>query len=104
MTDFTFVLPADFEDYAWEAEVKGYFSGAIITVGGTRYPLNFYDPVRLKQEIESELERGAPFFEPNLVIVRSVTKFNMQQAEEVLAQSGQAVFLTPGSTGPSLEL
>ena len=95
MTDFSFVLPADFDDYAWEVEAKGFFSEAVMTVAGKCYRLNFYDPVRLSQEIESELERGAVFFEPNLVIVRSVTKSDMQQAAEVLAQSGQAVTLAP---------
>ena len=95
MTDFSFVLPADFDDYAWEVEAKGCFAETMMTVAGKRFRLNFYDPVRLSQEIESELERGAAFFEPNLVIVRSVTKSDMQQAAEMLAQSGQAATLVP---------
>lgn len=102
MTDFSFVLPADFDDYAWEVEAKGCFAETLMTVAGKRFRLNFYDPVRLNQEIESELERGAAFFEPNPVIVRSVTKANMQhatcsrlQAAEMLAQSGQAATLVP---------
>jgi hypothetical protein len=90
MTDFSLVLPADFEDYAWEVQAKGCFADAILTVAGRCYRLNFYDPTRLNQEIESELERGVAFAEPNLVIVRAVTRSNMQQAAEMLAQSGQA--------------
>lgn len=95
MTDFTFVLPTDFDDYAWEVQAKGCFAEALMTVAGKRYRLNFYDPARLNQEIESELERGVAFTEPNLVIVRSVTKSDMQQAAEMLAQSGQANTLAP---------
>ncbi len=95
MTDFSFVLPADFDDYAWEAEAKGCFAEALMTVAGKRFRLTFYDPVRLSQEIESELERGSAFFEPNLVIVRSVTKSDMRQAAEMLAQSGQTATLVP---------
>ena len=93
MTDFSFVLPADFDEYAWEVEAKGCFGEALMSIAGKRYRLNFYDLARLSQEIESELERGVAFVEPNLVIVRSVTKSDMQQAAEMLAQSGQAAIL-----------
>jgi hypothetical protein len=51
--------------------------------------MNFYEPVRLAQEIEDELERGSPFFEPNLVLVPSVTRQHMETAVEHLVQSGQ---------------
>jgi hypothetical protein len=44
-----------------------------MTVSGRDYRLSFYDPVRLGQEIQSEFERGSIFFEPNLVVVKSVT-------------------------------
>lgn len=97
MTDFSLVLPADFDDYAWEVQAKGYFGDALMTVAGKRYRLNFYDPTRLSQEIASELERGAAFAEPNLVIVRAVTKSDMQQAAAMLAQSGQVNSLVPES-------
>lgn len=95
MTEFALVLPADFDDYAWEVQTKGWFADALLTVAGKRYRLNFYDPVRLSQEIESELERGVAFAEPNLVIVRRVTRSDMQRAAEMLAQSGQANILLP---------
>ncbi|MDP3638828.1 MAG: hypothetical protein Q8R51_15725 [Azonexus sp.] len=95
MSSFSFVLPADFADYEWEVTAKGCFSEARMTVSGKHYRLNFYDAVRLGQEIESELERGEVFFEPNLVIVRSVTKADMEQAAEQLVQSGQVALLTP---------
>jgi hypothetical protein len=95
MTDFSFVLPAEFDDYEREVKAKGCFAEAQLSVAGKRYRLNFYDPVRLRQEIESELERGAMFFEPNLVVIQSVTRTDMHQAAEMLTQSGQVAALVP---------
>lgn len=95
MSKFLFSLPADFADYEWEVTAKGYFSEARLTVSEKHYRLNFYDATRLGQEIESELGRGGMFFEPNLVIIRSVTRLDMERAAEQLVQSGQVALLTP---------
>lgn len=93
MSNFSFVLPADFSDYEWEVQSKGCFSEARMTVSGKHYRLNFYDSARLAQEIASELERGGVFFEPNLVIVQSVTRLDMERAADILMQSEQSVAL-----------
>ncbi|GLR13241.1 hypothetical protein GCM10007907_20310 [Chitinimonas prasina] len=95
MLNYSFDLPSDFMGYEWEVTAKGCFSGARITVGGKQYRLNFYDAARLGQEIESELESGNVFFEPNLVIVRSVTKEEMERAVEDLVRFGLVVSLAP---------
>ena len=95
MSSYSFALPSDFADYEWEVTAKGYFSEAQMTVAGKEYRLNFYDAVRLGQEIESELENGGVFFEPNLVVVRSVTKAEMERAAGQLVQSGLVASLTP---------
>ena len=95
MSDFSFVLPADFADREWEVEAKGWFPGAVMIVSGKYYQLIFYDPVRLGQEIASQLERGSIFFEPNLVVVKSVTGPNMEQAARQLAESDQVKFPVP---------
>jgi len=95
MSSFSFVLPEDFGDYEWEVEAKGWFSGAAMILSGKRFQLNFYAPVRLGQDIESELERGVIFFAPNLVVVKSVTGSNMEQAAQQLAESDQVKFLVP---------
>jgi len=87
MSSFTLVLPEDFQDYAWEVEAKGWFSLAKLSASGKSYRLNFYDGVRLQQTIEDGLERGGVFFEPNLVVVSSLTRANMERAAEVLVQS-----------------
>ncbi|MGV8991377.1 MAG: hypothetical protein ACOH1Q_08255 [Thiobacillus sp.] len=95
MSSFSFALPSDFTDYEWEVAAKGYFSEARMTVSGKLYRLNFYDAVRLSQEISSDLDSSGVFFEPNLVIVRSVTRSDMERAAELLVQSGQVASLTP---------
>ena len=91
MSRFSFELPADFADYQWEVEAKGWFSEARLVVSGKRYRLNFYDPVRLGQTIEDGLQRDRAFFEPNLVVVQSVTRVNMERAAVLLAQSSRAL-------------
>ena len=93
MSDFSFVLPTDFSDYEWEVTSKGCFSEAQLGIAGKTYRLSFYDPVRLSQEIQSELESRGAFFEPNLIIVRSVTKEEMGRAVEQLVRSGQVASL-----------
>jgi hypothetical protein len=95
MSQFSLVLPADFADYEWEVTAKGCFFEARMTVSGKHYRLNFYDAGRLGQEIESEFARGGVFFEPSLVIVRSVTRSDMERAAEHLVQSGQVASLMP---------
>ena len=92
---YLFELPSDFSDYEWEIMEKGYFSGSRMTVAGRQYRLNFYDAVRLGQEIASELENGVVFFEPNLVVVRSVTEAEMERAAGLLVQSGLVASLIP---------
>jgi hypothetical protein len=88
VTDYSLVFPEGFDDYAWEVESKGYLVDARLKFMGRSYRINFYEPVRLAQDIEAELERGSLFFEPNLVVVPSVTRQNMETAVEFLVQSG----------------
>jgi hypothetical protein len=93
MSNVAFVLPADFDDYEWEVKAKGWFSEARMSVSGKTYRLSFYDAVRLGQEIESELQRGSVFFEPNLVVIQAVTRSDMERAAELLVQSGHVASL-----------
>jgi len=95
MHDYDLTFPEDFDDYEWEVTAKGCFSEALLTVAGTRYRLNFYDAVRIQQEIESALESGSIFFEPNLLVIEAVDKAKMKEATALLVSSGQARFLLP---------
>ena len=89
MSDHRMTFPDDFDDYAWEVEAKGWFSGAILSVAGKNYALNFYDPARLDQAIEAELQRGSAFCEPNLIVVKAVTRSEMEGAVGEIVRSGQ---------------
>lgn len=89
MTTFSLVFPQGYEDYAWEVESKGWFGEATLSYSGKNYRLNFYDPTRLAQEMDSEIQRGGIFFERNLVIVKSVTKSSMESAAAELVESGR---------------
>jgi len=93
MPSFSLELPADFENYAREVEAKGWFSEARIITAERRYKISFYDLARLTQQIEGEFERGQIFFEPNLVIVQSITPACMERAAAELVQSGQVISL-----------
>ena len=94
VTNYSLVFPQGFDDYASEAHSKGWFSEARLTFQEKQHRINFYDPTRLRQEIEGEFQRGSVFFEPNLVVVPSVTRQNMEKAIEILIQSGGIRALT----------
>ena len=84
MSEFALLLPPEFDDYEWEATAKGWFSGAVITDGRTSYPINFYDPVRLTQEVGSALESDGVFVEENVVVVNSVTRAEINKVADYL--------------------
>jgi hypothetical protein len=84
-----FKYPFD-EAAAYDAEARGYLSYASVELSeGTRYPVVFYDPVRLQQDLEVEVGEGRPFIaEPGLIIVPEVTLARMQAAVEGLCRTG----------------
>ena len=100
MTEHAVEFPEGFNDFAWEAESKGWLQGAIAVIAGRRYRVIFYDPARLAQDIESELEESAFFFERNLIVVRSLTRSHMEAAIEVIASTGRHMDLVPEEPGP----
>jgi hypothetical protein len=95
MASYSLVFPEDFDDYEWEITTKGWFGEARLNLSGKQYRLIFYDPVRLSQTIEDDLQHRSAFFEPNLIIVRSVTRSDMERAVELLVRSGETSLLIP---------
>lgn len=85
------IFPPGF-DARWEAEMtdKGYISNVIIRFeDGSRYRVNFIDPVRLGQDLESEAESGSLYLaEPGMIVVPSVTKELIQKAVDGLVTQG----------------
>jgi hypothetical protein len=88
MTKHALEFPEGYDDYASEVESKGWFGEARLSFSGRLYKLTFYEPVRLAQEIDSEIKRGHFFFEPNLVIVQALTRPNMEHAADQLIELG----------------
>lgn len=94
-SSFRLQLPSNFLDYEWEITAKGVFSEGRLLFEDKSYRINFYDAIRLGQEIESEIARERVFFEPNIVVVESVTRANMESAVSQLVRSGEAALLKP---------
>ena len=78
------------EAAAYDAEARGYLAYASVELNdGTRYPVAFYDPVRLQQDLEVEAGEGRAFIaEPGMIVVPEVTLARMQDAIERLFQNG----------------
>lgn len=98
MTDrerpWTLVLPEGWNDaYDWaEAETRGVLMGAHLDFGGRRIPFIFYDPVRLAQDAEGETQGGL-FYEPNVVVVKVLTREAVYDALDQITTYGQLDWL-----------
>ena len=75
---------------AYDAEARGYLGYAAVELSdGTRYPVAFYDPVRLQQDLEVEASEGRAFIaEPGMIVIPEVTLGRMQDAINRLFQNG----------------
>lgn len=84
---------------AVEVTLRGYRSHVWVEVSdGTRYPLTFFDPTRLLQELRSEEQAGRPFLaEPGLIVLTEVTRERMESAVRTLVDEG---FFEPHPPGP----
>lgn len=100
MSNVTIEFPSGFDDYEWEVEAKGWLQGVVATIDGRRYPLTFYDPTRLSQDIEEELARGTGFFEPNVFVVRSVDREHIESAVAAVVATGRHKALAPEAPLP----
>ena len=78
------------ERVAYEAEARGWFSGAHVELDDGRiHPVEFYSPIRLGQDLDVEAENGRPFIaEKGLIVLKGVTRENMEAAVEYLASVG----------------
>ncbi len=66
----------------FEAQSRGYLSHVFVELSNKKkYPVVFYDRVRLAQDLEEELKLGNKFIaEPGLIILPEVTIENMLAA------------------------
>jgi hypothetical protein len=91
MIDYKIELPTDFDDYAWEVESKGWLNDIVVSFEGVRYRVVFYDPTRLAQDIDEDLEENAVFLESNILVVKTVNRNYMEKAIEFIAQTGKYI-------------
>lgn len=91
--DHTLVFPPHYEEYAWEAETKGWLRGTVAVFKGRKYRIEFYDPTRLAQDIASELSHKRVFLERNLLVIPAVTRANIEAAIADIAKTRRYVDL-----------
>jgi hypothetical protein len=95
---FTIHFPDWFDERVeWEAESKGSLQGVTVELAdGARYPVFFYDPVRLQQDLEADTSQGRPYAaEPGMIVVPQVTRAAIAEAVGQLVRGGFFNHLRP---------
>src|SRR5437016_1381915 len=75
--DITYHFPPEFDERAeYEMTPKGHLCGGEVELAdGRRFPVTFFDPVRLAQDLEELARHGeAALVEPALVVIPEVTR------------------------------
>ena len=83
-------FPADYDAQSeFETPLRGYLSEVDVELDGLRYRLFFIDPVRLEQELKSNVDSGRCYFaEPNVIVLPEVTTAAIKKAIAGLARDG----------------
>ncbi|MBP3800967.1 MAG: hypothetical protein J6I85_02895 [Clostridia bacterium] len=72
-----------------EAMNKGYRKDVIVIIDNRRYRLYITDMIRLHQDFDSEVEDGGIYQnEPNTIIVKEVTKEEIERTIKNLVKEG----------------
>ncbi|HQU46283.1 MAG TPA: hypothetical protein PK867_25950 [Pirellulales bacterium] len=85
------IFEGGFGDFdAFNAIGAGYQGGAVVELDdGSRYPVFFYDAVRLQQDLAEEAKQGTPFIaEPGMIVLTEVSLDNMKAAVNCLQHQG----------------
>src|SRR5262245_33406608 len=69
-----------------EALDRGCYRATVELANGERFELEFYDPVRLGQEVDDLLSQGSYFACAGVVVIPEVTLKNMEGALEQLVK------------------
>lgn len=81
------VYPDGYDEIAeFEHEKKGYLLGVQLHLKGSVISLDFYDIVRLTQDVTETLSEKSYFRLENVVIVDAVTKVNIELAARSIAE------------------
>lgn len=87
----TLLFDYEFDEQAqFEASARGYLSHVKVrTIDNVVYPVCFYDPVRLSQDLDEECDQGNCFIaEPGMIVLRNITLPDMQAAIDRLELEG----------------
>src|SRR4051812_8570693 len=77
METFRVVFPDYYDERGeWEAQEKGWLQGVEVRfLNGDVYPVFFYDPVRLAQDLETDTKHGRPFVaHPGMIVIPEITR------------------------------
>src|SRR6266508_2798819 len=89
--NYTVHFPDCWDERAeFEMPLKGHLNGASVELSdGRRVPVFFFDPIRLRQELEMETQRGRPVVsEIGMIVVPEVTRDAIRLAVECLMEEG----------------
>ena len=80
-------FPEDFDDFAWEVEAKGVYTLDVVRSDGQVRRVTFAVTARLAQDIESEILHQGFFAEQRLVVLKQLTRDEMEAAVARLGDS-----------------
>lgn len=101
-TAFRLVFAREFSEHdALEARDRGYLSHVLVEIDGQHlYPVVFYDPVRLQQDLETSAKHGRAFVaDPGMIVLPEITLESMHDAVRQLCQEGLFDFMAPLAPG-----
>ncbi len=84
---------------ALDARDRGYLSHVLVeTDDSSMFPVSFYDPVRLQQDLEEECRQGRAFIaEAGMIVIPEITIEAMEAAARQLCADGFFRHLQPVS-------
>ncbi|WP_019384413.1 hypothetical protein [Acinetobacter venetianus] len=90
MQDYRIHFPDFFDDEEWIIESKGWII-LVFTYKNENYELSFYDPVRLMQTINDDLNSSQYFLQENLIVIPNVNKRNIENVIQDLVSHPQLI-------------
>jgi hypothetical protein len=88
---FTISFPDGYDErLEFETPSKGYLRDVVVHLGeGSSYKLFFIDPIRLQQDLESDVANGCEYYaEPGMVVLPEVTTEMIRKAVSGLVREG----------------
>lgn len=88
----------------FEATSRGYLSAVVVELEDrSQYRVFFYDPVRLRQDLEAESALGRPYLaEPGMIVLPDITMDAIRQAVAALVMDGFFQQLRPMDSRPEV--